>query len=605
MIRWFRSPIAIKAAAGVFALLMLIFVLTFVDWGALARGTSVGKVNGRSLDARVYEQAVREATERRQRQVNQSLGLDDEQAIRDQVWNEFVTEQLLRSEYRRRHIRVTADEVAAAVENRPLPEFYRSPEFQTDSQFDPVKYQKWLRSSVAQQFLPAMEAQYRDALEREKLFRALVADVYLPESALWARYRDEHEKVKIDLAAIVPAHVVPDSAVPVTPAEVEAYYRAHRKELERPRTIFSSFVAVPRLPDASDTAAARARAEQLRKEIAGGAPFAEVARRESADTASGHRGGDLGEWTKGTFDPRFDSVAFSIPLNTVSEPVLSQFGFHLIEVTSRKGNRAKGRHILIPIEITGRHRDRLDAIADSLDRLAADRLDPAALDTVARALGLTIGRAEPLVAGQKMQVGVLRLPDAGAWAAQAKPGQISPIIETPFAMYLFRVDSIRPPGIPPLAQIRDQVAALVRAEKKRVEARKIGQTLVARLDAGAPLAKAAGELKLPHEVFGPFARVGAPLRSPVVIGAAFGTPVGKHSGLLDTPDGYYVLQVLDHTPADSAAFVKDLDKFRAEALEQAREERVQTYLAGLRSTADVVDQRSKLLPGAQPAPAGS
>ena len=58
-------------------------------------------------------------------------------------------------------------------------------------------------------------------------------------------------------------------------------------------------------------------------------------------------------------DPRqhgsaFDSAAFTLPLNTVSQPVLSQFGFHMIEVTSRKGDKAKGRHILIPIEVAGR-----------------------------------------------------------------------------------------------------------------------------------------------------------------------------------------------------------------------------------------------------------
>ena len=66
---------------------------------------------------------------------------------------------------------------------------------------------------------------------------------------------------------------------------------------------------------------------------------------------------------------RFSSV--SLPLQTVSTPVRSQFGFHLIEITSRKGNKAKGRHILFPIEVTGSHRDQLDAQADSLEHLWA------------------------------------------------------------------------------------------------------------------------------------------------------------------------------------------------------------------------------------------
>lgn len=602
MIKWFRSGFAVKVAAFVFALLMLIFMLTSVDWGKLATGTSVGKVNGQAIDARVYQQQVQQATEARQRQSQQSLGLDDYQAIRDDVWDQFVTNELLQSEYKRRAIHVTEQEIVEAIRNEPLPEFFRLPEFQTDGKFDLGKYQKWLGSSVAQQFLPAMEDQYRDQLERAKLFRAVTADVYLSDPALWERYRDEHETVRVDLAAIVPAAAVPDSAVQVTPAEIQAWYDAHKTELDRPKTVFTSFIGISRIPDASDTAAALARADGVRKEIVGGAPFAEVAKRESADTVSGNKGGDLGEWTRGTFDPRFDSAAFSLKLNELSEPVLTQFGFHLIEMTSRTGNKAKGRHILIPIEVTGKHRDRLDAEADSLDKLAAEHADPAALDTAARALGLQIGHAKPLAAGGKMQVGLLTLPDAGTWAADAKAGQISPIIETPFAMYVFRVDSIHPPGVPALADARDTVTRIVRDAKKTGDARKLAEELVKRLDGGSTLAQAADAMKLPHEVYGPFTRVTSPLRDPLVTGVAFGLAPGKHSGVIGTKDGLYVLQVLDHAPADSAAFAKGLDQERGRALQEARQERVQTYLAGLRSTAKIVDNRSKML---QQQPAGS
>ncbi len=227
-------------------------------------------------------------------------------------------------------------------------------------------------------------------------------------------------------------------------------------------------------------------------------------------------------------------------------------------MTSRTGNKAKGRHILIPIEVSGQHRDHLDAQADSLDKLAAEHLDPAALDTVARALGLKIGKAKPLAPGGKMQLGILTLPDAGAWAAGAKVGQVSPIIETPFAMYLFRVDSVSQPGIPTLAQAKDTVTEAVRDQKKKVEARKIGQELVKRLDGGATLAQAAEAMKLPHQTYGPFARLNSPIRDPIVIGSAFGLAAGKHSGVIDTDEGLYVLQVLEHTAPDSAAFVLSL-----------------------------------------------
>src|SRR6185503_907338 len=155
-----------------------------------------------------------------------------------QVWEQFVQNTVLDAEYNRRGITVTQDEIAEAMRNSPPPEFQKIPEFQTDSQFDLAKYQRWLTSSVAQQYLPSLEAQYRDQLERSKLLRVVTADVYLSDAALWEQYRDEHEQVKISLTAIVPRNVVPDSAVKLSDAEVAAYYKAHLDDFKRPPTAF-------------------------------------------------------------------------------------------------------------------------------------------------------------------------------------------------------------------------------------------------------------------------------------------------------------------------------------------------------------------------------
>jgi len=191
--------------------------------------------------------------------------------------------------------------------------------------------------------------------------------------------------------------------------------------------------------------------------------------------------------------------------------------------------------------------------------------------------------------------GILTLPDAGGWAADAKVGQISSIIETPFAMYLFRVDSVHQAGIPTFADAKDTVTEILRDQKKTAEAKRLGQELIKQVNGGATLPQAAAALKLPQQVYGPFTRLNSPLHDAAVTGAAFGLPAGKHSDVIDTKGGLYVLQVLEHTNPDSAAFVKNLNDVRARANQDARQERVQTYLAGLRSTAKIVDNRSKVL----------
>ena len=586
--------------------LMAVLALTFFAWlvvdlsgitgttGLLTK-TTVGKVNGRNIDARTYQTVVQQNIDARQREAPGALGLEDYEQIRNEVWEQFVQNTVLEAEYHRRGITVTEDEIVEALRTSPPPEFQKIPEFQTDSQFDIAKYHRWLTSSVAQQYLPSLEAQYREQIQRSKLLRVVTADIYLSDAALWEQYRDEHERVKIGLAAVIARNLVPDSTIPLGDAEINAFYKAHLDDFNRPATAYLSFVALPRLTTAADTAAARARADSMRAEIAGGAPFAEVARRESSDSVSAARGGDLGEWTRGSMDAAFDSAAFKLPLNTVSQPVLSTFGYHLIEVTSRKGDKAKGRHILIPIEVSGAHRDQLDAQADSLERLGAEKSDPAALDTVARALKLPVGKSGPVQEGTKVQLGNLVVPDAGVWAFTAKPGQTGPVVETEIASYVFRLDSLKPAGVPPLNEIRQVVAAQARADKKLEHGRKIAREYQKRIEAGGTLAAVADSMKLPYKEFGPFSRVNPPLTDPVVVGTAFGLDVGQQSGMLDTKEGIYFLKVLEHTKADSATFAKELDAYRSRMISLARQDRVRSYLDALRQAAKVVDDRKQVL----------
>ena len=73
---------------------------------------------------------------------------------------------------------------------------------------------------------------------------------------------------------------------------------------------------------------------ELKTKIADGENFAELARAHSS-CPSGASGGDLGSFGPGQMVPEFDKVVFSADLNQVQGPVKTQFGYHLLEVTSR------------------------------------------------------------------------------------------------------------------------------------------------------------------------------------------------------------------------------------------------------------------------------
>ena len=74
--------------------------------------------------------------------------------------------------------------------------------------------------------------------------------------------------------------------------------------------------------------------QALKQQILDGADFAQIARAH-ASCPSGAQGGELGSFGPGMMVREFDEVVFSAPLNVVQGPVKTQFGYHLLEVTSR------------------------------------------------------------------------------------------------------------------------------------------------------------------------------------------------------------------------------------------------------------------------------
>jgi peptidyl-prolyl cis-trans isomerase C len=121
---------------------------------------------------------------------------------------------------------------------------------------------------------------------------------------------------------------------------LKAYYDDHKSEWEevKARHILIRFQGskMPLAEGKKDLteAEALAKATELRAKIVAGADFAAVAKESSDDTGSGANGGDLGAFGKGQMVPEFDKEAFLLPAGQISQPVKSQFGYHVIKVES-------------------------------------------------------------------------------------------------------------------------------------------------------------------------------------------------------------------------------------------------------------------------------
>jgi peptidyl-prolyl cis-trans isomerase D len=600
MMRTMRA--SAKWIMGVVAFFFVGWMIYGYGMDAAGRGASapntIAKVNGRTIDAQTFYGAVRNEQERRRAEsAPMPTTMEEQQQLEDAVLEQLVQAIVLQDEFRRRGIDVSDQEIVEAARTMPPPEVFDLPQFQTDGQFDFQKYQRFIASSADPSFLMALEARYRDELPRIKLYEQLVTGVYVSDGQLWRSYQDRNDSVVVAALQLAPPSVAGDS-IDVSEAEIGQYYRTNQKDFERPATAFLSFAAVSRRPIASDSVAARERAAALRREILDGAEFADVAARESADSASRANGGDLGEVARGSFVKEFEDAALALRPGQLSEPVETPYGWHVIRLEGRTDSTLHARHVLVPIEPVDEHLIRLEAQADSLDFFAAEQEDPQALDRVAAQLGIPVAQAPPVRQGERLQLGRFMVGDASVWAfGGAQAGEISPVIETEWAYYIFRLDSLKPAGVAPLADVREDVRRLVAVDKRLASVRALAAEIARDIQGGASLERVAEARGLAVRTFGPFTRYTPPpaLQAvPAAVGAAFRLGVGETGGPIPTPTGALFLRTTRKFLADSSTFVAMLPSLRASAVEQARQDRVQLVLASLREKATVDDRRQDL-----------
>jgi peptidyl-prolyl cis-trans isomerase D len=595
-----------SAARYIWVGLAIAFIGGFVFYessGLFGRGvvtatTPVASVNGRDVPYQTWVTLAQNMAQQQEQQLGRSLTLDERKRVDDEAFDQLVTDILLQQEYAKRGIRVTDQEIQQAAMTSPPPELMQNPELQTEGRFDPAKYERFVRSpnARAQGLLVYLENYYRTEIPRQKLFAQVVSDVYLSDHRLWSVYKDTQDSAAATFVALRP-EMIPDAEVAVSDQEIREYYDKNKADLERPGHAIVSVVEIRRQVTAADSAATRQRAAALRAEIAGGATFEDVARRESTDSASAAQGGSLGRYVRGSgFVAAFEQAAFALRPGELSQPVLSPFGYHLIRVDSRKGDTLDLRHILLRITQSDSSAAVTDRRADSLANLAAQATDPKKFDEAARKLNLLVSRGSAFE-GEPLQLGGRMIPSVSAWAfGGARQGETSDLLDTPDSYFLARLDSLQRGGVPSLEQSKNDIRAYLSNQKKL-------DKLVPRAAQLAEAAKrtsleaAAAAQNLTASQVAPFTRV---TFVPGIgqfneaIGAAFAVPVGAISKPVKTDNGVYVLRVDRRVPADSAAWVAQKDRQRAQMVNGMRQQRVQQYLRDLRASADVEDNRREI-----------
>ncbi|NNE20297.1 MAG: hypothetical protein HKN10_17645 [Myxococcales bacterium] len=156
--------------------------------------------------------------------------------------------------------------------------------------------------------------------------------------------------------------------IPVTEEEVQEFYEENSAQFgSRPATVTFLQVVLQPQPSDSAEAAALAEAERILELALAGDDFAELAERNSDDPGSVQLGGDLGWFRRGSgFVREFEEAAFAISSGQITEPVRTQYGYHIIKVERVRGPERKARHILIAFEIGDQELANARSLAEDL-----------------------------------------------------------------------------------------------------------------------------------------------------------------------------------------------------------------------------------------------
>lgn len=565
----------------------------------ITTSTAVAKVNGTEIGYLTWQNSAAQLEQQQEQQLGRGLTLDERAQMETQAFDNLVSDVLLQQEYARRGIGVTDAEIIEASKTSPPPQFMQAPELQTDGRFDPSKYQRFLASPTARQqgLLANLEAYYRTEIPKQKLYNEIAGDVFPSDTRLWTAFRDLHDSATISEVNFKP-DVTKELKDAVSDAEMHKYYDAHTKDFDHPGRASLSIVEIGRRPTAADTAATLKAVQALRAEIEKGAKFDDVAKRESDDTVSGRDGGKLPMAGKGAYVPEFEAAARKLSVGEISQPVLTQFGYHLIRLDERKGDSLALHHILKAIKQGDSAATVSDKRADTLAKIAGSATEAVKFDSAAAKLHLLVSRVSVDEGSPAVYLGQV-VPSASAWAfGGAKVGESSDLFDDDRGYYLVRLDSITQGGVQPFDAVKDDIRSRV-AHEKAVDALLPKAKAFASAAATSSLDAAAKAQGLTVEKVGPFTRnTQVPQLGMLseAVGATFSKalPVGAVSAPIKTDDGVFVIRVDRRTTADSTRWMAQKPTQREQLLQVLRNQKIGLYLGALKKAAKIEDMRKEL-----------
>jgi len=355
------------------------------------------------------------------------------------------------------------------------------------------------------------------------------------------------EEIDVEFLSIDTEEIA--QSIEFSPLDVEQYYKENIERFRSNEERKSSHILIS-FDDEVIEDAALEQSKDILLRIKGGESFEELAQEFSDDSGSATNGGDLGWAEPGLFVSEFDQVLYALEIGEISDPVKTQFGYHIIRLDDVKEGRKK-EFAEIEEELTEEYsqllaEDRLYDLAEQLDDLALQAYNE--LDTVADRLALELNQISAITRnGSSFLNQQPELIDILFSSSSIEQSENTPVYEFNNSIVVARVVNHRLPETKNFSEVEDEIVNLLTVQNSIEIANETAAQMLEELSSGKTLTELSDLYQLELKEFNELKRNDDALPG-AVTDAVFATLTNKidsnHYSTIATGEEVYVFEVL-------------------------------------------------------------
>ncbi len=610
--------------------ILLLVAVTFISWGGSyllreKKVTYAAKVNGTVIDVREYSDAYQNLI----KQYRDALGpafsdkMIEELKLKEKLMDDFINRILIIQEGKRLGITVSDEELRGMIQSVPA--------FQVNGQFDPRRYEMFLRQNRT----TPEEFEYS---QRERILMSRVINlvrqngVKVSDQEVLDTYLYENGRINLSFIKVSPdgfkgqvsANEVEvkdyysknseefrtpslyqvqylafrladfEGKVQVSPDEIKRIYDSQKDRFKVPKQVKAREILIKVDPQdpADKIEAKKKKAEEILEKAKKAKDFGSLAKQYSeSETAS--KGGDLGWVQKGRLEEAAETALFALKPGETSSVIIRPEGFAIFRAEDVREEKERSLEEVKEEIANSLKKEKAKAEAsrgaeDAFYALFRTR----DLENYAKEKGVPLKTTDYFKQGDEVtEFG--RDPGFYSSVSSLKVGDISPVVNAGSNFYILKLLNKKDSRIPPLEEVKEEVTRKVVSKKLDEKAHEAASALLKQIQDGKDIREAAKANSYPVEETGFFTRTtGAipkigPIKEPGALLAPLTEKDPVPKDVFQTKDGYFVARLSSTEPADQTRFAAAEKGVEARLINQKQEEFFQNWIKELRSRAKI------------------